>query len=451
MGVDTNFDMLAEGQMFPTVDMCVRNAKYRLNESRFDGTYADRAVLVLRDTAGFKRYERWRSLKLNKFKLYTNKMISLMFNRDPIIKTGDASRDKVVNALVDKTGWVSGIIKAVKMMEKLGDAPIKTYSGGVSSFNPINAFKVVSDTNKEEALAYVLVDYIKDDKGVIKNIRFETHFKGYVYERVFEYNGSQLGKPLRFKYKDYIIPVNGAWYDTGVDEFMIQWLKCDGDVYGQSPYEDFADLVHEAERRQTTNIHVLDAHSAPMVAVAMGTLRENEVTGKVEANDVLGNIIEIPNGGMKPEYITWDGKLDSSEKMLDTLFSEIYELTELGRTFMTGEYQGNISDDTLNDLVKSAVDRGNRHVWDIYYEVRKSLYVLCRLNDIDIKIEDINIVFQVGQSDSIKTIADVFNSRVAAGTISRFTGLQIYDGLTEEQAREECDRIIKERGGTQNE
>ena len=62
--------------------------------------------------------------------------------------------------------------------------------------------------------------------------------------------------------------------------------------------------------------------------------------------------------------------------MVDTLFSQIYEVTELGKTFMTGEYTGNISEESLNKLVKGAFDRGDRHVWDIYFEVRKSLYVL---------------------------------------------------------------------------
>lgn len=454
MGIETNFNMIADGQLFPTLDMCNRNARYRLNENRFNGSYANNKYLIVMDNAGNKKKIMWQQLKLNKFKLYTNKMDSLIFNREPTIKTGNSSKDKLINNLVERTGWVRGIRQAVRNMEIYGDAPIKTYSGGCSAFSPVNCFKVVDEFNKDNVIAYVLVEYIKDSDNNIKHIRFETHLKGYVYERVYKYTGSTLGKSVRYKYDNRWINADGNTYSTGVNEFMIQWLACDvseDTVYGQSPYEDFACLVHEAERRQTLNIKILDAHSEPMLAVGAGILRENEITGKVEAFDVLGNIVEVPNGMSNPEYITWDGKLDSSEKMLDLLFSEIYEVTELGKTFMTGEYTGNISDDSLNDLVKSASDRANRHVWDIYYEVRKSLYVLCKLNDIDVTLEELNVTFRVGQSDGIKTIADVFNSRVEKGTVSVFTGLQEYYEYSEERATEEVNRIRVEKGGTINE
>ena len=52
MSVETNFDMIAEGELFPTIDMCRRNAKYRLNESRFNGTYAENKYLIVMDNAG---------------------------------------------------------------------------------------------------------------------------------------------------------------------------------------------------------------------------------------------------------------------------------------------------------------------------------------------------------------------------------------------------------------
>ena len=183
-----------------------------------------------------------------------------------------------------------------------------------------------------------------------------------------------------------------------------------------------------------------------MLAVGAGLLVENEITGRVEPMDVLGNIVEVPNGYSTPEYVTWDGKLDNSQAMVDSLFSQIYEVTELGKTFMTGEYTGNISEESLNKLVKGAIDRGVRHEWDIYFEIRKSLYVLCKLNGLNVNIEDLNIVFQVGQSDSITTIANVINSRVEKGTLSIESALQRFDGYTEKQAIEEVNKIKAERG-----
>ena len=182
-----------------------------------------------------------------------------------------------------------------------------------------------------------------------------------------------------------------------------------------------------------------------MLVLGVGCLVENEETGRVETIDVLGNILEIPNGGQVPQYVTWDGKLDSNENMIELLYNEIYQLTELGKVYMTGEYGGNISEETLSNLMKSSIDKGNRHIWDIFYDIRKSLFVLCRLNDIDVKLEELNIIFEVGQSESVGKIADIINSRVKEGTLSLETALQKYEGLDKEQAKEEIERIRKEK------
>jgi len=446
----TDFKHLKPGNAFPpSHEDNVRIARYKLNGDRFTGDYAKNKLLIVKSSSGAIKTLPWQLLKLNKFKLYTNKMDSLIFNRDPVIKSGNRVTDKLIYGLVERTQWVRHIRKALRNMETFGDAPIKTYKGGISAFNPSYFYKVVDKDDKDIVIAYVLYQYIYNDIGLTTNIRFEAHFKGYVYEWVQEYNGAVLGRPVEYKFNDYLIPVEGLTYNTGVDEFLVQHLACDvpeNNVYGQSPYEDYASLVHEAERRQTLASKILDSHSEPMLSVGVGFLKENSETGQVEAFDILGNIIEVPNGQTKPEYITWDGKLESNDKMIDLLFSEIYEATELGKTFMTGEYLGNISDDTLNSLVKSATDRANRHVWDIYYEVRKSLYVLCRLNDIDVSLKDLSVVFQIGQSDNIKTLAETAGILVENQILSKQTVRQTYFEFDEQQAIEEESRINKERG-----
>ena len=76
----------------------------------------------------------------------------------------------------------------------------------------------------------------------------------------------------------------------------------------------------------------------------------------------------------------------------------MYELSEMGKTFLSGEYRGNISEETLNNTIKSAIDKGNRLLTELYSAFRDSLYCLCRLNGIDIKKSDINIQFNVGRT-----------------------------------------------------
>lgn len=411
-----------------------------MNYRRYSGEYGDNRYLKIIDNSGIEKQLPYKMLKINKFKLYTNKMDSLIFNRDPIIKTGDSERDKEIDRLVTRTNWWDGIRRAVKNVEILGDGCIKTYQHGCSSVNPKYGYKIVDSSDRNKVQAYVLYEYIDNT-----SIRIEMHFVGCIYEVVREYNGSSLCGAKRYQYKNRWIPVSGLWYNTGVDIPLVQWLSLDSiDSYGTSPYEDFAGLVHEIERRQTLELKVIDKHSEPILVVGMGTLRENEITGRVE-EDITGSVCEVSPNGVVPQYITWDAKTEASNKMIDRLFSEVYELTELGKTFMTGEYQGNVSDDTLSALVKSATDRANRHLWDMYHDINKSLYCLCRLNNIDISLSDISILFQTGQSDSITEISKVVTERVGSGTMSIKTALQTFDGMTEEQALKEIEVIREER------
>jgi hypothetical protein len=451
MKVNTDLSFIKSGETFPPLSELNRIHRYTINSNRFDGSYANNRYLELRDNQGVIKRLPWRVLKVNKFKLYTNKMDNLIFQGDPIIMTGNKERDIVVNNLVEKTRWLRSIRKAVRTMEKLGDGAIKTFVNGCSAFNPKFGIKVVRGMDAEDVIAYVLYEYIYDkdseESNKVSYIRFEIHFKGSVQEIVYELRGSTLGASVDFYYQGRKIKKGGNIYQTGVDEFLVQWLSIDvseESVYGSSPYEDFADLVYELERRQTLEIKVIDAHSEPIVVVGTGYLCGNEETGEYEA-PILGSIIEVPQNGVEPKYITWDGKIEASEQVLDRISNQIYEVTEFGKIFMTGEYKGNISDESINSLIRSAIDRANRHVWEIYYEVVKSLYVLCRLNGIEVDINDISIVFQIGQTDDREKVANVINSRVAAGTMSRVRALQEFDEMTEQQAQQEIANIFEEK------
>jgi hypothetical protein len=148
----------------------------------------------------------------------------------------------------------------------------------------------------------------------------------------------------------------------------------------------------------------------------------------------------------KIEYLTWDGKLESSKQIRDDLEQQFYELSEMGRTFLSGEYTGNVSEESLNNMIKSAIDRGNRDLNDLWYDIRKSLYVLCKLNNIDIDIEDININFNVGRVDDTKVISEICKTLNEVGLFSKQTMLNKFFGYSEEDALAEFERIKSEHG-----
>ena len=150
--------------------------------------------------------------------------------------------------------------------------------------------------------------------------------------------------------------------------------------------------------------------------------------------------------------MTWDGKLENSKTIRDDLLEEFYSLTEMGKTFLSGEYKGNISEESLNNLIKGAIDRGVRDLNDLWYDIVRSLYMLCRLNNIDVNIEDININFNIGRVDDTKQISEICETLDKMKLFSKETLLNKFWGYSSEDAQAEFERIAKEQiGGTCNE
>lgn len=457
---NTDFSNLKEGSAFPPISCQARNKKYRFNMKLYDGSYANNKKLIAW-IDGMPKLTNYKVIPTYKFETVVNKLDSLLFGQDLTITTGDIERDRIVNRLVDKTMWVKGIRQAVKYAEIYGDSYIKTGVNGVSVFPPMHAYKVVDSGDKNKVIAYVLYEILYNKISGINgndytpsNIRIIISCKGCEFERVYEYNGSNyggtLGKAVDYVYKDRTIPSKGKWYETTVVDcetvqmISVNTTKNDA-VYGCSALEPVKDIIFAIENRLSTENWVIDAHGKPLMLVSQQMMKTNEKTGEYYLSVVNDKyIVQKGIENSKPEYLTWDGKLESSKQLRDDLEEEFFSLTEMGRTFLTGEYQGNISEESLNNIIKGAIDRGLRDLNDVWYDIIKSLYVMCKLNNIDINIEDININFNIGRVDDMKTISSICETLNSMKLLSKKTLLNKFFGYNDEMAEAEMKRIEQE-------
>lgn len=456
---DTDFSNLSEGKPFPSSEVRDRNKVYRFNNKLFNGSYAfnKKLIAIVEDVQKELNY---RTIPINKFELVVNKLDSLLFGNELTIQTGDLSRDKEVQRLVEKTHWVRDIRKGVKLCLINGDSVLKTGRFGVSPVSPLFAYKVVDISDKNNVLGYVLHELLYDKQDNIngltcytpKHIRILISCKGYEYERIFEYKGSNtsgvLGRPVKYKYKDRWISKKGNYYWTGIEDCeTVQWLSINTEkdgLYGASAFDNIKDIVFAIENRLSTENWVVDNHGKPILILGMTAVVPNEKTGTYTPSILEGKYMLKKGDGDKPEYLTWDGKLSESKQIRDDLMEEFYELTEMGKTFLTGTYTGNVSEESLNNMIKSAIDRGNRDLNGIWYDIRKSLYVLCKLNGIKINLEDININFNVGRVDDTKVISEICKTLNDMKLFSKQTLLNKFFGYTEEDALAEFERIQSE-------
>jgi hypothetical protein len=121
----------------------------------------------------------------------------------------------------------------------------------------------------------------------------------------------------------------------------------------------------------------------------------------------------------------------------------------MGKTFLSGEYTGNISEETLNNTIKSAIDKGNRLISEVYYGFRNALYCMCILNDIELKKENINIVFNIGRTDDDAAVANVCSVLVNNKILSKATVREKFYGYNKEQSDNEDKQILIESGEDQ--
>ena len=466
---DTDFSNIREGCVFPSKEVFDRNKVYRFNQKLFSGEYAFNKKLIARIDDVEQELD-YQTIPINKFELIVNKLDGLLFGNELTIQTGDVHRDKEVQRLVEKTHWVRDIRRGVKLCLINGDSVLKTGRFGVSPFSPLFAYKVVDESNKDNVKGYVLHELLYTRNEISTGrytykanyIRILISCKGYDYERVYEYKGGNkrgtIGRPVKYKYKDRWISKKGNYYWTGIDDAeTVQWLSINTEkdgVYGSSAFDNIKDIVFAIENRISTENWVVDNHGKPILLVGMTSVTPNEKTGTYSPSIIEGKYMIQKGQGEKPEYLTWDGKLENSKQIRDDLEQSFYELTEMGKTFLTGEYKGNISEESLNNLIKSAIDRGNRHLNDIWYDIRKSLYILCKLNGIQVGIEDININFNVGRVDDTKTISEICKTLSDMKLFSKQTLLNKFFGYTEEDALAEFERIQSEEsintGGNEN-
>lgn len=451
---ETDFSFLNTGSKFPTERQRCKNAEYAFRKKEYSGKYGDGRYLVAMVNKCEKAIP-YKVISLNYFKLLTSKICDLIFNNEITIKADTADNTAKLNNLVDRLNWVSKIRKAVKYVTIYGDSCIKTYKNGLSVFTPNKAFKIVEDGNVDNVIAYVLCQPITKNKAgtvVIEYIRFEVHFEGKVFEIVKKYVGGvtagTLGEAVDYVYNNRKISKEGNWYDTGISDCsMVQWLtinqEVDG-VYGESVYQDIQDIVFALEHRISMEHHALNSLADPLLIVGMSSVITDE-QGNYKLKTINGNMLVTEDrdntSAILPQQFQQEFKLDSYEQFIDTLKSELYELSELGRIYLSSEYSGNISEESISNLIKGAIDKACRILNDVYDSIRDSLYVLAVTNNIEVNKEDLTVIFNIGQTDNDKNIAEVCKILIDAGVLSRNTLRSKYFGYTLEQSIEEQRQI----------
>ena len=466
----TDFSFLNEGALFPNTEMLDRNAMYLARYSQLLGEDS-KGMSLLYSTIDEEFEVPIFPLGDNFFKLTKNKLLDLIGNNDWLYKTGNIADDAKIAKLMERTGAKNPLLRGIGNTLTYGATGYKVHKNGISDVLPIYVFKVVDASDYNKILGTGLYDVIwsrDNNTGVqkITHIRFEIHLEGWIFDIVYTAEGCgdkvKLGKSIDYTFtyggNSRVIPAGGKWYKTGVDDCSLLQIAainkdCDG-VYGQSIFVDIQDNVYGYQQRLTIENSTLNNLTAPITLMGMSMARPNQKTGELEPKKGKNRIIfynDATNAPL-PQAFQQDYKLDNSEKLADRFLANVFLMSEMGKPYMCGDYGGgNLSTESMNNLIKPALDKGNRISSEVYYYIRDAIYCLAVLNDINIKKEDLVVMFNIGRTEDDEKITNIVTKLIPnTQVVSTKYVLQRYFGLDDKQAEEMIKQVEEERNNTNN-
>lgn len=440
-----NLDFLQKGNSIPPKDESLRISNYNKNFKLYDGDYKPKDKVKYKTFEELYKEVEFDVKKVNLYKLVTNKFIALLLNEKPIVKVNGDNDSRVTSIISNSNFW--GVMqKAYTSFSSVGDGVVYTYSNNgpkITATSPTCWYKVVSENNIDDVLYQVLIWEIENRSKV----RVQIHEKGRYFEYVADYKSGKIGDKVTYRQPNKpTISKKGRWVNTGISDFAVISMSNNTSVhriYGISDYKDIEELVKGVEKRLSLEDTVIDKHIEPTFTGPSNLMTENEQTGRAEFSGIGGFIPINSKDSPQPGYITWDGKTEASEKMIDRLLQLIYTITEYGEVFFTGTY-ANASGEALKTLLKSALDKVSRQIDSLEYPTKQAIKGLLELDGIQVDISDISISWQDGISESLATVTNTINSRVAGKTLSLKHSLMKYDNMTEEQADNEINAINEE-------
>lgn len=196
--------------------------------------------------------------------------------------------------------------------------------------------------------------------------------------------------------------------------------------YGQGDYEDLESLFEELNNRKSRNARILDKHSNPKMAVPLGVLDEdgNVRREQYEMFEVAGEM-----GGLnKPEYITWDGKLDAAERQIDDLIKTMFLVAEISPSVF-GMDNGGIAESgralkfrLMRTLSK--IKRKKTYFEDVLKKVINAAQLFeSNLGSGPVPVQ-VNIEFQDGIPTDAREEAEIREIEMRSGAISEETAVR---------------------------
>lgn len=407
---------------FPPKCECDRLTRYRWYASLFDiCPFEEFANYGSRLIANFDEYLRL-PLLLGYQRLSTIKLADMVMGAPPSITVNneDALTD-LISDIRDATDFDSKLYTALIDYSRYGATVLRLFNddeaaedkGNFAVWSPAEWFPILRKDGTKRIAEHVLVwrvNYgsVNTPNWILEVQRHPVKGGGY-FESKYYMNDSGTSVITKIG-EDRWVPMDGL-------PCLVQHvtnLPSTSNVYGTSDYKIINELVFKATERMRQILHILDKHADPSMTGPATMLQENEHTGQLEFK--ASQFYAVSPGEEHPEYMTWDGKLDSAFQALEILLNQIYIMSEMGEALM-GNSKGNgqaVSGTAMRYKMISPLEKARRVANAFTLPIKKLMATLIQITTgRKLRYQDINVIWSDSLPKDPRETAEL--SRLQAG------------------------------------
>lgn len=323
-------------------------------------------------------------------------------------------------------------------------------------------FPVVDQANVKKVKQHIIA--WPERHGNRWYLRKDVHEPGVVYHFAYELTGIvsdpknsnsiDKTKPGKIRRQVHLSELGldiPEQVETRIDRPLIvhcpNW-SVDNDIYGVDDYEDLDTLIYELAIMLSRNSMVLAKHTDPNMCGDPSCLQQDE-----KGNYILpvgGAFFPYQEGSAKPEYLTWDGKLEAAEKQIDRLIELIFYISETSpAAFGMDKVSSTESGTALKKRLMRTIAKVNRK--KLYADPAiKDVIEIAQMLDVEwgggkYEVERPTIEWADGLPDDPKEEAEIVGMRIKDGTLSQLDAIMMLDKCDEETARKKLEQIQAER------
>lgn len=470
--------LFEKGGLYPHDDHVERIQRYKENKKLFKGSHHE-VFNQIGDRLGKDKKELI-YVSVNLAGIICKKSADFLFGEEPVYSAGkedDAPEQLAIERIVEENQLNSLNYKSALGNAYRGDSFYKIrwgqeYEGMVSKeFDPFRAiiepqnaeyvFPETFDGDPTKIMAYHIAypKLVETSKhGDIWHLIVESHYPNMIV------NSKYLMRPEIVNRQNEIVQwkIEGLLEEptetkTGVPFPLVVHVpnySTDDSWEGIDDISEHKAIFDEINARLSQIADILDKHSDPPIAVPAGTIGEDH-NGNPTYHVGIDKVFEVMGkDDVIPQYITWNGQLQSAFMELDKLVEMLLMTAEIPEVALGASNSGTSGSSGLaiKFRLNSLLAKINRKRQEYNTGLKKVFFIAELLEHTRSKdkpkyeITKPKIQFKDGLPTDELEQANIMQIRTGGkATISQKTALMKIDGLTDEQAEVELERIKQEQ------